>query len=295
MINSDPHHGRNVAVKPYERSIMSYKTILVYLDGMDRNAHTLSVAGKIAQQFDAHLATVYAIGQPFATTLDPFAPAVLSFQSERDEGMIAKVKAMVAAEEKYCGRTIEWRTLNGNVVQNLTLHARHADLVVMTQVDPHESSTASAQLAGSVVVGAGRPVLVVPYAGDFSAGGESVLVAWSGTRESARAIADALPLLKKAREINLVSFNPKGDSEWGDIPGADIGLWLTRHGVNVNVRQQKSAEVDVGNQMLSLAADLGVDLIVMGAYGHSRAFEFVLGGVTRTLLESMTVPVLFSH
>ena len=166
MINSDPHHGRNVAVKPYERSIMSYKTILVYLDGMDRNAHTLSVAGKIAQQFDAHLATVYAIGQPFATTLDPFAPAVLSFQSERDEGMIAKVKAMVAAEEKHCGRSIEWRTLNGNVVQNLTLHARHADLVVMTQVDPHESSTASAQLAGSVVVGAGRPVLVVPYAGD---------------------------------------------------------------------------------------------------------------------------------
>jgi nucleotide-binding universal stress UspA family protein len=274
---------------------MSYKTILVYLDGLDRNAHTLKVAGKLAQQFDAHLAAVYALGQPFATTLDPFAPAVLSFQVERDAGMVTRMQEMVAVEEKRCGRSIEWRTVNDNLVHNLTLHARHADLLVMTQVDPHESSTAAALLAGSVVVGAGRPVLVVPYAGEFSTGGQSVLVAWSGTRESARAIADALPLLKKAREINLVSFNPKGDSQWGDIPGADIGLWLTRHGVRVNVRQQKSAEVDVGNQMLSLAADLGVDLIVMGAYGHSRAFEFVLGGVTRTLLESMTVPVLFSH
>ena len=104
-----------------------------------------------------------------------------------------------------------------------------------------------------------------------------------------------MPLLKKAREINVVSFNPKTDSTWGEIPGADIGLWLTRHGVRVNVRQQKSDEVDVGNQILSLASDLGSDLIVMGAYGHSRTFEFVLGGVTKTLLESMTVPVLMSH
>lgn len=101
--------------------------------------------------------------------------------------------------------------------------------------------------------------------------------------------------MRKAREINIVSFNPKGDSDWGDIPGADVGLWLTRHGLRVNVRQQKSTEVDVGNQILSLASDLGSDLIVMGAYGHSRTFQFVLGGVTKTLFQSMTVPVLMSH
>jgi nucleotide-binding universal stress UspA family protein len=274
---------------------MSYKTILVYLDGQDRNAHTLQVAGNLAKSFDAHLATVYAIGQPFATTLDPFVPAVLSFEPELGAGLMAKVQAMVAAEEKRGGCKIEWRTVKGDIAHNVTLHARHADLLVMTQADLAESSATAAQLAGAVVIGAGRPVLVVPYAGDFQSFGKSILIAWSGTRESARAVADALPLLKRAKEINLVSFNPKGDAGWGDIPGADIGLWLTRHGVKVNVRQQKSAEVDVGNQMLSLAADLGVDLIVMGAYGHSRAFEFVLGGVTRTLLESMTVPVLFSH
>jgi nucleotide-binding universal stress UspA family protein len=146
-----------------------------------------------------------------------------------------------------------------------------------------------------VVMGAGRPVLLIPYAGTFERCGESVLISWNASREAARAVADALPLLKRAREVNIVSFNPAEGGDWGEIPGADIGLWLARHDVRVTVHQCRSKEIDIGNQLLSRAADFGSDLIVMGAYGHSRAYELMLGGVTRTLLRSMTVPVLMSH
>jgi len=276
--------------------MMSYKTILVHLDGDARNAETLQLACNLAGRFQAHLAAVYALEQPlFAAAMDPGAAAALTFQVELDLQMQAKAQAMVKAAEQRSGLTIEWRAVSGNAVNNVILHARHADLLVMTQEDRAQKLGIDPSFGASVVVGAGRPVLMVPYAGEFKSCGASVLIAWSGTRESARAVADALPLMKKAREINIVSFNPKGDSGWGDIPGADIGLWLTRHGVRVNVRQQKSDDVDVGNQILSLASDLSSDLIVMGAYGHSRTFQFVLGGVTRTLFESMTVPVLMSH
>ena len=275
---------------------MSYKTILVHLDGHARNAQTLRLACDVAGRFEAHLAALYALEQPlFAAAMDPGAAAALTYQVELDQHMQAKAREIVKTAEQQSGRAIEWRTVSGNALNSVIMHARHADLLVMTQADRAEKLGVDPSFAASAVVGAGRPVLMVPYAGEFNSCGVSVLVAWSGTRESARAVADALPLMKKAREINVVSFNPKGEAGWGEVPGADVALWLTRHGVRVNVRQQKSDEVDVGNQILSLASDLESDLIVMGAYGHSRTFEFVLGGVTRTLLESMTVPVLMSH
>jgi nucleotide-binding universal stress UspA family protein len=275
---------------------MSYKTILVHLDGHARNEQTLRLACDLAGRFEARLAAVYALEQPlFAAAMDPGAAAALTFQADLDSQMQAKARAMVTAAEQRSGLAIEWRCVSSNTANNLILHARHADLLVMTQEDRAEKLAIDPTFAASIVIGAGRPVLMVPYAGQFQSCGASVLIAWSGTRESARAVADALPLMKQADEINVVSFNPKGDSQWGEIPGADIGLWLTRHGLRVNVRQQKSDEVDVGNQILSLASDFSSDLIVMGAYGHSRTFQFVLGGVTRTLFESMTVPVLMSH
>ena len=275
---------------------MSCKTILIHLDGHARDAQTLRLACDLAGRFHAHLAAVYALERPlFAAAMEPGAAAALTFQVELDLQMQANARSMVKAAEQQSGLAIEWRAVSGSAINNVMLHARHADLLVMTQEDPSQKLRFDPSFAASVIVGAGRPVLMVPYAGDFRSCGASVLIAWSGTRESARAVADALPLMKNAREVNVVSFNPTGDSQWGEVPGADIGLWLARHGVRVNVRQQKSDEVDVGNQILSLVMDLGSDLIVMGAYGHSRTFEFVLGGVTRTLLESMTVPVLMSH
>jgi nucleotide-binding universal stress UspA family protein len=137
-------------------------------------------------------------------------------------------------------------------------------------------------------------VLVVPRYGTFDTVGERVLVAWNGSREATRAVHDALPILKLATKVTVLSIDPERDT--GDrIPSADIALHLARHGVAAEGTSTVGLDISVGDLLLSRAADLGADLIVMGAYGHSRMRELVLGGATRHILQHMTVPVLMSH
>jgi nucleotide-binding universal stress UspA family protein len=203
-----------------------------------------------------------------------------------------------AASSRHRAVKCEWRSSNADAVAALCLSARYADLLVAGQPEPKgdESSRLPPGFAGDLVLSAGRPVLFVPYAGRFASVGKRVLVAWNAGREAARALRDALPLLKGAAQVDVVAFDPeRGGASHGEVPGADIGLYLSRHGIKVNVSQQSGANIDIGAQILSRAADLSADLIVMGAYGHSRMREQILGGATRTLLESMTVPVLMSH
>ncbi|MFY9684170.1 MAG: universal stress protein, partial [Pseudolabrys sp.] len=123
---------------------------------------------------------------------------------------------------------------------------------------------------------------------------DRIMVCWDGSRVASRAVADSMPLLKKAKqvEIVIVSSKPAKDDE---LPGADLGQHLARHGLSIGIKRITSPDTDVASMILSYAADSSADLIVMGGYGHSRLREFVLGGVTRGLLESMTVPVLMSH
>jgi nucleotide-binding universal stress UspA family protein len=126
--------------------------------------------------------------------------------------------------------------------------------------------------------------------------GRNVLVAWNGSREATRAVNDALPILERAEKVTVLAVNPrKGGGDHGDIPSADIALHLARHGVKAEASQTVSNELEVGDTILSRLADFGSDLVVMGAYGHSRMRELLMGGVTRELLQHMTVPVLLSH
>jgi nucleotide-binding universal stress UspA family protein len=138
-------------------------------------------------------------------------------------------------------------------------------------------------------------VLLVPYAGRFPDAGKRVLVAWNASAEASRAIADALPLLARAESVNVIVFETGKAGDHGEEPGADAALYLARHGVKATVSRYGSPDIDIGSQILSRAADMTADLIVMGAYGHSRMRELVLGGATRTILESMTAPVLMSR
>jgi nucleotide-binding universal stress UspA family protein len=177
----------------------------------------------------------------------------------------------------------------------LRLNARYADLVISPQAEPTDEPE-TRLLPHEIVLAAGRPVLFVPYAGRFPDAGRRVLVAWDGGREAARAVSDALPFLARAETVEVSVFDPeRSPRTHGEQPGADIALFLSRHGVKVTVHRQSGAGYDVGAQILSRAADAAADLIVMGGYGHARVRELVLGGVTRTILESMTVPVLMSH
>jgi nucleotide-binding universal stress UspA family protein len=166
-------------------------------------------------------------------------------------------------------------------------------LVVLGQDDPEGEN---AGVLEAVLFDSGRPVLAIPFAGKFTTIGKRVLVGWNASREASRAVHDALPLLAKAESTTVFLANPKrGLGAHGDEPGADIARHLARHGLKVDVAKAAADDVSDSTLLLNHASDMGADLLVMGAYGHSRLREFILGGVTRSLLREMTVPVLLSH
>ena len=190
----------------------------------------------------------------------------------------------------------EWRLAEGITAELVALHARYADLAVIGQADPAAGAAPDAGVLSAAIFESGRPVLVVPYAGSFATVGERVLVGWNAGREATRAVHDALPLLAKANSVTITAVNPRvGLGAHGEEPGADIARHLARHGVMVAVEHTVAPEIGASDILLNRASELSADLLVVGAYGHSRLREFLLGGVTRSLLREMTVPVLLSH
>ena len=193
--------------------------------------------------------------------------------------------------------SLEWHAPAGNPLEAAVLHARYADLAVVGQPSRDESNVAFAtELANAVVMGSGRPVLFVPYVGQFKTVGERIMIAWKDSRESARAVADALPLLKDAKKVFAVAVTPDADDSLRDLlADKHVAAFLRRHEVDATVRRIAAPDIDAGELLLSQAADFGADLIVMGAYSRPRITALVWGGVTQVMLSSMTVPVLMSH
>jgi nucleotide-binding universal stress UspA family protein len=260
---------------------MAYKDLLVMVDDSAGTTERIRFAAELAERFDAHLSGLYV------------APVS---QPERPR---AAQRARELFEEIGGQRQIslEWRSTHGFPVDVLAVQARYVDLVILGQLDPWiAQASVDCPRPEDIALSVGRPVLAVPYVGTYAAMGQHVLVAWNASREATRAISDALPLLAAASAVTVLSVDPViGREEHGDIPGADIALHLARHGIDARVESAVSGDVQVGDVLLSRAADLGADLLVMGAYGHSRFRELVLGGVTRTILKSMTLPVLMAH
>jgi nucleotide-binding universal stress UspA family protein len=171
--------------------------------------------------------------------------------------------------------------------------ARRFDLSIVGQAEP-ESSAVEDIVAEAALFESGRPVILVPYIQKAPLKLDRVMCCWDGSRAATRAIADAMPLLKRAGRVEVVIVsNERGKKD--EIEGADMGAHLARHGLNVEIKRTALGDIDVADVILSYAADAGSDFIVMGGYGHSRLREFVLGGVTRSIFRSMTVPVLMSH
>lgn len=277
---------------------MSIKTIAVWLDPK-RSAPT-DAAIRLAQAFGAHLTALNHID---LVRLPPYIRAHLGEEIAREQLKRAEEAADAAGAgfEAIARReglaSVEVRRLGGDPVVGLATSARYADLVVIGQVDPETADGPEERdFPDHAILAAGRPTLMIPYAGTFGTLGEHIVVAWSATRESTRAVTDALPLLMRAKKVTVIVGDAiPGFGGHGAMPGADIALYLARHGIKVEVSQEKTAGIDVGSLLLSRISDLGADLLVMGAYGHSRLRELVLGGVTRTILNEMTVPVLMSH
>lgn len=275
---------------------MSYKTILVHIDAGKRCPARIEVAIALARRFGAHLIGLNALT---ATELPGYVqaggmPLVELRRRHADEQVERAQAAFDQALSAAALASAEWRTSALNAVDAVSLHARYADLIVLGQHGAEDYSGVGSGFAEHVVREAGRPVLMVPYVGDFASIGKRILIGWKATREAIRAVSDAIPFLHQAEAIRVLVIDPKA-GERGAMPDVDIAPYLARHGVNVEVHVDRAAQNDVGNEILSRAADFGADLIVVGAYGHSRFREMVLGGASRTIMDSMTVPVLLSN
>jgi nucleotide-binding universal stress UspA family protein len=188
----------------------------------------------------------------------------------------------------------EWRSLP-YLSSEVGVHAYYADLVVIARPESAGETASPPDLAESLVMSSGRPIILFPPPGTVSQV-RRILVAWNATRESIRAVADAMPLLAKAEAVEvLVADYQRHPAGHGQEPGADIARHLARHGAKVEVRRVSSGGKDVGRLLLSQAADFRADLLVMGAYGHSHLREWMFGGVTRTVLNEAGLPVLMSR
>jgi nucleotide-binding universal stress UspA family protein len=278
---------------------LSYKSILVQVDHAKACPARIDAAIDLALRYEAHLTGLYLIAEPtgasFTTGYLPpeIMETIKARAEERAEAGLARFRA-TAERNKLAFDIRIARGYDVELADIFSMHARYADLAVVGQDDPDEP--ASGNLPEQVVLSCGRAVLLIPYIGAGETLGRRVVVAWDASREAARAVRAALPLLKGAAAVSVVSVNPRpAELGHGEVPGADIGLYLARHGVKVEVQRIDTRDLDVGNALLSHVASEAADLLVMGGYGHSRLREVVLGGATRTILHDMTVPVLMSH
>lgn len=279
---------------------MSFKTILVHCDADRRASVRIDIAAEIAAQSGGHLVGLHA-KQPVRLpgyVLAELGEDLINQHRRAADKQGDAVRATFEAAARRAGLgAAEWRSGEGEMLDLVTLSARYADLVVVGQHDPDdEASTIPGDFAELAAVQAGRPVLVVPYAGRFDKRIRRVVIAWNASRESTRAVTDAMPFLRAAEKVTVLVINPKnGMNGHGEVPGADLALWLSRHGVKAEATVDPGVTIDIGSYLLSRTADLEADMIVMGAYGHARMREIVFGGVTRTIMTEMTVPILLSH
>lgn len=276
------------------------KDVVVFMDGRREDAGTVEFAARLSQEHGAHLTGAF-VWPPLVS--DGSAAYV---RGRAIQELIAGYDAEVSLAERTLresfeaavscrGLQAEWRSVRHQLAEDMVAHARYADLAIVCRPDPAGHDAIPLDLPQTLVLASGRPVLLLPPEPPASAG-RRILVGWNAGREATRAVADALPLLTRAEAVELlVVDSDRQPGDHGEEPGADIARHLARHGVPVDVRRMSSGGEDVGRFLLCRAAAFGADLLVMGAYGHSRLTELVFGGATRTALHEAALPVLMSR
>jgi nucleotide-binding universal stress UspA family protein len=273
------------------------KDILLNIAVGLRDDGTLAYALSLAGSFESHLAAVAFAYEPVppAMLVDEV-PLTVIDELRRD----AETAAKAAAERfnqsaRSAGIAAEARIVAASFIGTADMFGRMArrfDLSVVRQAEPGKSTPAPLIIEAALFE-TGRPVLIVPYVQKGDLALDRVMVAWDGSRSASRAVNDAMPFLKRAGLVEVVAVAEQGKDQ--ELPAADIAEHLARHGVMVEVKPIVAPSARVADVLLSHAADSGADLLVMGGFGHSRLREFVLGGVTRGILEAMTIPTLMAH
>lgn len=279
---------------------MSYKTILVHVDASSRCPTRIKIAAQLAIQSDAHLTGVAVTGVSryiyegsAINANDPNLGTHLDWLKQR---------ALSAAEQfaklaPQLGVTrFESAITHDEANGGLALRARYSDLLVLGQSNADEPSpSVLPDFPECMVLESGRPVLIIPTHGEFSEIGKRPLIAWDGSREASRALTDAIPLLRNSDLVHIAVINPNEIYDrHGEQAGSDIALFLSRHGINIEVSTHETVK-DVGHTLLRLCRENKSDLLVMGGYGHSRFREMILGGTTQTILRDMDLPIFMSH
>lgn len=286
---------------------MGLRDLVVLLDGTSRDETKLKVALTIARLNDAHLTGLCPLemllpadmslalgGYPDLWALPEFARQVEA-QARAKAAVIETNFREVLRREDIRG---DWEFETGALLPDIIQRCHAADLIVVGQSDPDNPLPAAARtLVEDLLVTAGRPLLLVPFAGTFESIGKNALIGWTPTREAARAVHDALPLLERPGKVTVLtveSSSPPPDIE--TLPTAEIAGHLARHGYDVSAARTVVTDgLSPADALLDYASDIAADLLVVGGYGHSRTREMIMGGVTRDLLRHMTLPVLMSH
>jgi nucleotide-binding universal stress UspA family protein len=277
----------------------SYAQLLVHLDASPQAVQRLEVARRMGQAQAAAVTALYAVTPSFVEL--PFAPEIGPgiAASLRDIDDELRSRARNAFEQSLAtpGAQAAWAEVRDDPVMGAFVQqALYADLLVLGQHDPSSSPSSGVppDFVEGVMTASGKPALVLPYAGEPpKVIGETVVIAWKPTREAARAVSAAMPLLQRARRVVILSWAAEQEKIEGQR--LDLNSFLKLHGVQATWHEQGDEPHELGELLLSRAFDYEADLLVMGCYGHSRAREWVLGGTSRTVLQSMTLPVLMVH
>jgi len=269
--------------------------ILVVIDNEASVQRRLAPVAALARRGEIRVTGMYVTGLPatqafadldgWAQLLDAYMTAQRAEATKAERAFRAEIARLKLAGDWHCSES--------DMTEGVIALARLHDLVVLGQPDP--DAAASGPRLGEIVLAAGRPVLMVPYAGAFAELGRHIVVAWNGTREAARALHDAMFLIDGAEAVTVLEIDPREGDDDPDLRAASVVAALKRRGVTAKAETTVSDGTPIADIILSMAADLTADLVVMGAWGHSRLREFVLGGASRGILQEMTVPVLMSH
>jgi len=272
------------------------KSILVHVDASAAALRRLQLAASLGRAYEAEVTAVYAVASlgavyPYLYVIG--SPESVALVREVEEANLAAARKAFDGVAAHDDR-LRWAAPATEPLRTIVRQGRYADLLVLGQQDPANPPDAClpSDFVESLLIDSGRPALVVPYVGAADAFAKVALVAWKNTRESARALGAALPFLRRCERVHVVSWDENGDEREAPL---GIEHYLCLQGIDITMHRRAVVPESVGDALLSLVADVSADLLVMGCYGHTRAREWVLGGATRTVLTSMTVPVLMAH
>lgn len=280
---------------------MAYKTILVSLNEVTRVPQLVAAASELGRRFQAHVAGFYVVPavQVYPSVGFEAAPQVFEGNRTFFKDNAEKVRTAFEGAMKRDGLSYDFHLSDARspvIADEVIAQGRSADLIIVSATNPDEVTGVERDFVEQVMMGAGRPVLVLPYQGEAKIDLTEVVLGWDGGREAARAAFDAMPILKQAKKVRVVRADPQKDPALrGAVAGADLAETLARHGVKAEAMGYPTDGMDAGQALVRCADDCGAGLIVMGAYAHSRLTEFIFGGATRFVLTRMNRPVLMSH